>query len=54
MPRFSHDDVVDFLVTEAVISSAIEDEQEQQKVSEHQEQIAGHRKWAADNALLDG
>ena len=59
MPRFSEDDVVDFLVAEAVVRAGQEAQREARKEAEddakNQEKINEHREWAeSTGALSDG
>lgn len=53
MPRFSDDDVLDFLVTEGVVMCGLEAEAEaQKKASEDAERERfrdNHKEWAAAN-----
>jgi hypothetical protein len=53
MPRFSDDDVLDFLVTEAVVMNGLEAEAEAQKkaadTAEREHFRDNHKEWAAAN-----
>lgn len=55
MPRFSDDDVLDFLVAEAVVTHGLEAESEAQRKAEadaeHKEQTSSHREWADKHGL---
>lgn len=52
MPRFSEDDVVDYLVTEAVVTHAGRSEQEKQKQAERDAWKKDRGPWARREGLL--
>lgn len=51
MPRFCDDDVMDFMVCEATVAHALEEQAEaEEKVAEQREQAA----WKKDTSTLPG
>ena len=54
LPRFSDDDVTDFLVREALVTKAGFERQQAQKDRERQDWIKSHKDWAKESGLLDG
>jgi hypothetical protein len=54
MPKFSDDDVADFLVREALVTRAAHERAQAGKDREKQEWMKGHKDWAKDSGLLDG
>jgi hypothetical protein len=53
MPRFSEDDVTDFLVTEALVTRATLEKQSAQKDRERQDWMKNHKDWAKEQGLVD-
>lgn len=53
MPRFSEDDVTDFLVTEALVTRATLEQGATQKDRERQDWMKGHKDWAKESGLVE-
>lgn len=53
MPRFSEDDVTDFLVTEALVTRATLEQQAAQKDRERQDWMKGHKEWAKESGVIE-
>lgn len=51
MPRFSEDDVTDFLVVEALVTRATIEQNEAQQDRERQDWMKGHKDWAKEAGL---
>lgn len=54
LPKFSDDDVVDFMVREALVTRAARERTEAQKDRERQTWMKDHKQWAKGAGLLDG
>lgn len=54
LPRFSEDDVTNFLVTEALVTKAGHERQQASKDRERQDWMKSHKDWAKESGLLDG
>lgn len=53
MPRFSEDDVTDFLVTEALVTRATLEQQAAKKNRERQDWMKGHKEWAKESGVIE-
>lgn len=51
MPRFSDDDVTNFLVTEAVVAKVGRERQEVEKTNKRKQWMQGHKEWAKEQGL---
>lgn len=54
LPRFSEDDVTNFLVIEALVTKAAYEKQEANKDRERQDWMKGHKDWAKEMGLTEG
>lgn len=54
LPTFSEDDVVNFMVTEALVTRAATERQAAQKDREKQDWMKTHKDWAKESGLLEG
>lgn len=53
LPKFSEDDVTNFMVTEALVSRAAQERQAAEKNRERQNWMGSHKDWAKENGLVD-
>lgn len=51
MPRFSDDDVTNFLVTEALVAKANHESQKTEKTNKRKKWMSGHKDWAKEQGL---
>jgi hypothetical protein len=54
LPTFSDDDVVNFMVTEALVQRAAHDRIAADKDRERQQWMKGHKNWAQEAGLAGG
>lgn len=53
LPRFSEDDVTNFLVAEALVTRATLETQNAAKDRERQDWMGSHKDWAKESGLID-
>lgn len=53
LPRFSEDDVTNFMVAEALVTRATLETQTAAKDRERQDWMKGHKDWAKEAGLID-
>lgn len=54
LPRFSEDDVTNFLVTEALVTKAGAERTKANEDRERQDWMKSHKDWAKEAGVLDG
>lgn len=54
LPTFCEDDVVNFMVTEALVTRAAHERSSASKDRERQDWMKDHKDWAKDAGLLEG
>lgn len=54
LPKFSDDDVTNFLVTEALVTKAGHERMQANKDRERQDWMRNHKDWAKEQGLLGG
>jgi len=54
LPKFSEDDVTNFLVVEALVTKAGMERARANKDRERQDWMKSHKDWAKESGLLDG
>jgi len=54
LPQFSEDDVVNFMVHEALVARAAHERTQANKDRERQDWMAGHKDWAKEAGLTEG
>lgn len=54
LPKFSEDDVTNFLVVEALVTKAGFERSKANEDREKQDWMSSHKDWAKDAGLLDG
>jgi hypothetical protein len=52
MPRFSEDEVTNFLVTEAVVAKVAKETKEVEKTNKRKQWIGSHKDWAKEQGLI--
>lgn len=52
MPRFSADDVTNFMVTEALVAKANRETKEIEKTNKRKQWIGSHKDWAKEQGLI--
>jgi hypothetical protein len=51
LPKFSEDDVTNFMVTESLVARAAHERQRSEKDRERQDWMKGHKDWAKEVGL---